>query len=260
LGGFEEAPLKQFMHILVAAALWLLAVSPVMPQEQDRSETAPTVDTLEAEGDAALKQALDQLLPAAEAGDARAQYLVGKHFDFGWGVKADGWKAISWYAKAANQGYLAAQVALGNLYAGAGYGYLRNDEKAFYWFSEAAKRHDPFSETMIGDAYSDGKVVPRNYRIAAEWYKRAIEGGYFLAPYKLARLYAEGKGVPLDLAQAYAWNSLSAATGNLMAREFLDALESRLPRSEVSRAQEMAAMLHAEYADRIANHSNRREE
>ena len=194
---------------------------------------------------------LRSLVPKAGAGDPEAQYEVGKHFDFGWGVKQDGFEAARWYEKAAEQGHVEAQVSLGNLYAGAYFGYLRNERKAYHWYLKAAEKSDPFAQTMVGEAYEKGVVIPRNYSTAAKWYKHAIKGGYFLAPYHLARLYANGMGFEQDLIQAYAWNALSASTGNLMALSFQEKLEAQMDQSEINRAQELAAALYKKYGNRI---------
>ena len=52
--------------------------------------------------------ALEEWLPIAEQGDARAQYNLGVMFYFGEGVQKDYAAAAEWYTKAAEQGNAAA--------------------------------------------------------------------------------------------------------------------------------------------------------
>ena len=52
---------------------------------------------------------------AAEQGHARAQYNLGLRYDFGAGVPEDAAEAVRWYRLAAEQGYPPAKVALGQL-------------------------------------------------------------------------------------------------------------------------------------------------
>jgi hypothetical protein len=55
-------------------------------------------------------KALKLLRPAAEKGDARAQYLLGRHYQFGQGVKADRAEAYFWYKRAEAKGHLEAKL------------------------------------------------------------------------------------------------------------------------------------------------------
>ena len=52
-----------------------------------------------------VKKSLAQAKPAAEKGDARAQYVLGRMYDRGWVFPRDFTpKAVAWYRKAAEQG------------------------------------------------------------------------------------------------------------------------------------------------------------
>ncbi len=52
---------------------------------------------------------------AAEQGDERAQYNLGRCYDKGEGVAQDKTEAIKWYRKAAEQGHEKAKAALKKL-------------------------------------------------------------------------------------------------------------------------------------------------
>ena len=55
-------------------------------------------------------RSLKTLKPLAEKGDARAQYLLGRHYQFGQGVKADKAEAYFWYKRAEAKGHLEAKL------------------------------------------------------------------------------------------------------------------------------------------------------
>lgn len=56
--------------------------------------------------------ALRELRPLAERGNAEAQFLLGKMYSFGWGVKDDKEEAARWYGESARQGYPKARQLL----------------------------------------------------------------------------------------------------------------------------------------------------
>ena len=54
-------------------------------------------------------------------------------------------------------------------------------------------------------------------------------------------MYAQGRGVPQNDVQAYAWYNIAGAQGLLAtAREARDAIANRMTREELARAQELA--------------------
>lgn len=55
-------------------------------------------------------KSLKLLRPLAEKGDARAQYLVGRHYQFGQAVKADRAEAFYWYKRAEAKGHMEAKL------------------------------------------------------------------------------------------------------------------------------------------------------
>ena len=71
-------------------------------------------------------EALAVLTPAAEAGNAQAQALLGMAYENGLGVPPDSAAAQKWYQRAAQAGDAPAQVALAQLLLGqAGRGHAR---------------------------------------------------------------------------------------------------------------------------------------
>lgn len=50
------------------------------------------------------------------------------------------------------------------------------------------------------------------------------QNGMTRAQYRMGSVYAEGTGVPVDLAEAYKWFTLAAAKGDRVSREAIDSI------------------------------------
>ena len=76
-----------------------------------------------------------------------------------------------------------------------------------------AQAGDPWAQYGLAVAYDDGFGVPRNFKLALEWYKRAGSQGLADAQYMAGRFYGSGRGVKQDPAKALFWFELAAAGG-----------------------------------------------
>ncbi len=112
------------------------------------------------------------VLAKANAGDAAAEVQAGESCAAG----RDYEQAASWYTKAANQGNIAGEIHLANLYRDGG-----------------------------------GKLFPRDMAQAAAWYRKAADQGEAGAQGTLGMLYTLGQGVPRSDVEAYYWLDLAAA-------------------------------------------------
>lgn len=124
------------------------------------------------------------LLHAAEAGGAEAQYLLAIAYEEGAfpQTPSDPTRAIAWLEKAGNQGHVLSQYHLGCL-------------------------------------YDNGGTVAKDPRLAVHWYRKAAEAGYAQAQCNLANRLLHGEeGVPSDPQQAIAWYRKSAAQGRAEAQ------------------------------------------
>ena len=131
-------------------------------------------------------QALNTFYVLAKNGDAEAQYNVGMIYANGKGVKADLSEAMKWYEKAALQGHIEAQHALGLLNTHAGNYIFANPEDSVKWFRAAAEQGHASSQHFLADAYVEGDGVVRNYAEAAKWYQKAAIQGEGMAMHGLA--------------------------------------------------------------------------
>ena len=156
--------------------------------------------------DSELASAMTWLRRSAEQGYAPAEYLYG-------GIFRDGrWKdpkqLVHWWMKAAEQGDVNAQVWLGAFYEQGRYGIERDYFKAFKWLSLAAKQGQPDAQVTLGQMYENGRGVPRDYAVAAYWYRKAADhtlnlGGAGLGANSLVQLYEDGHVTSQDYVFVY---------------------------------------------------------
>jgi len=74
-----------------------------------------------------------------------------------------------------------------------------------------AERGNARAQTRLGFLFATGRGVPQNYAEAAYWYLRSAEQGDPDAQYLLGICFDLAKGVPMDWVQAYKWFNLSAS-------------------------------------------------
>lgn len=186
---------------------------------------------------------------AAEQGEANSQYNLGLAYNNGQGVPQDYAQAVVWLRKVAEQGKgnasapdwirkvkeqicARAQDALGRAYA-YGHGVPQDYTQAAAWYRQAADLGDADAQEDLGDLYDNGGVLkpvngpsggnkvlvrddgggefPKDYSLAAIWYRKAAEQGDANAQNSLGILYDNGQGVPQDYAEAYFWYGLASA-------------------------------------------------
>ena len=111
----------------------------------------------------------------------------------------------------ANQGDVAAQIAIGESYL-QGSGVERDCKQAGDWFRKAAERNAIAGEMRLASFLRDGaKGCPRDMVQAAAWYRKAAEQGDITAQGILGVLYSYGQGVAQDYIEAYFWLDVAAS-------------------------------------------------
>ena len=89
-----------------------------------------------------------ELIAAAEAGDAGAQYRLAVDHFLGTHPRANDGRALYWYRRAAEQGHVPAQLLLGQMYE-SGWGVASDRAEAVRWYRRAA---------ASGDSLAAGKL------------------------------------------------------------------------------------------------------
>ena len=122
-------------------------------------------------------------------------------------------EAVKWYQKAAERGFVDAQITLGTCYA-EGKGVPQNYQEAIKWYTPAAVKGNATAQFNLAFIYDE----KRDYVEAAKMYKKAADQGLADAQFNLGCYYAEGKGVPQDYQEAIVWYYMSAEQGNASAQ------------------------------------------
>ena len=182
----------------IAAVLLLLA--PPTLADYDAAVQA------RARGDNAT--ALSEARKGAQAGEPRAQRLLGQMLLKDSSPRADPREGVTWLKAAAEQGDALARRELGNAYL-AGTGVPRNPKEALAWLRKASESGDTISQSTLATLLAEGKDVPKDVDESARWMRAAADQGDSQAQLALAQYYVAGTGVPKDLLQAYVWASLA---------------------------------------------------
>lgn len=147
-------------------------------------------------------------LSLAEAGDPRAQFMMGTIYEQGLDVPKNLPEAARWYRRAAKGGNASAQYNLG----------------VFYQF---------------------GKGVPKNAAAAARWLRMAAEQGHGRAQNNLSTFYYTGVGVKRDIVEAWKWLTLSAdglkGKGREIALRNRDAIAEDMTPQQIVQAEQRVA-------------------
>lgn len=191
-------------------------------------------------------EALAELRPLAEQGDAAAQYTLGLMFANGQAVTHDDAQAVRWYRRAAEQGHASAQRNLGIMYS-TGRGVAQDAAEGVRWYREAALQGRADAQRRLALMYLSGKGVPRDDAEAVRWFRKASEQGDEYAQYRLGVSYAEGRGVAKDPVRALKWLNVAAsryagsdpeAHGRVARKR--DLLAQAMTPEQVERARELA--------------------
>lgn len=154
-------------------------------------------------------------LVAAESGDVKAQYQMGKCYAAGRGCTKNEGKALEWYLKAASNGSADAQYSLGRVYE-FGEGVNKDFKRAARWYRAAAKQNHVRSLFRLGLMYAQGRGCRRDATKTILYWTKAAKLGYALAQYDLGLMYISGKEVPKDPKKAVSLFSAAAQGGTLM--------------------------------------------
>jgi len=150
-------------------------------------------------------EALKWFRMSADQGDAYGEFYLGEIYYVGSRTVArDRLEAASWYLRAAERGLAAAQSRLGLLYVS---GELSDRDlvAAVKWFRLAAEQEYPEAMNSLGHALDTGAGVERNPAEAEEWFRRASAYGYPNAMHNLATRHIRGDTGAVDLGEAYYW-------------------------------------------------------
>ncbi len=169
----------------------------------------------------------------AEAGDAAAQYELGRAYFAGNGVPKDTVHGSVLLRKAAKQGSAQAQRMLGWAYA-RGEGVPKDAVKAAIWWQKAADQGNAGARYSLALAYLHGNGVPKDEIKAVTLIQQSADQGYAKSQTALGSAYLFGVGVSQDRDSAIAWFQKAAGQGEAHAISYLGQLASELRRQQVA--------------------------
>lgn len=79
---------------------------------------------------------------------------------------------------------------------------------------KASESGDARAQHFLGMLYAQGRGILQNYAEAVKWYRKAAEQGLPGAQYFLGVMYAQGRGVPQNYAEAMKWHRKAAEQGD----------------------------------------------
>lgn len=164
----------------------------------------------EIEANEHAKKAFDAVKAVAEAGDPFWQGKLGALYNY---YLKDYEKALFWYEKAAEQDDAFAQSKLGILYEN-GQGVEKDYKKALYWYEKAAAQDHMEAQSNLGFMYDTGNGVGKDYKKALYWYEKAADQGDAFAQNNLGVMYHNGLGTKTDFVKAKYWFQKAAEQGN----------------------------------------------
>lgn len=175
-----------------------------------------------------LARALFYIKLAAETGDRLAQYNLACHYDIGDIVAQCAGSAFEWYRKAAKRGHISASYNLAICFRDA-HGTLRSHKEAYRWMAKATIHRDRGDALCgLGLCYYKGLGTVQDYAKAFTAFTDAVNLGYKLAYYPLAKCYEKNRGHTLDyrgsLNEAKKYYKLSAETDDVRAQAALGSL------------------------------------
>lgn len=169
----------------------------------------------------------------AEKGDAAAQAELASTY---WN-EGDFASALNWYQKAAAQGNVRAEHALGVMHV-FGQGVNVDYAEAVKWFTKAAEKGDIDSQYSLGVRYVKGDHVEQNFAEAVKWFTMAANQGQPDSQVSLGRRYMNGEGVQKDVVEAYKW--FLVAGDYWSAAGIRDELARSLTPEQIAEAQKRA--------------------
>lgn len=174
---------------------------------------------------------------ASSGNNSGAQNNLGYLFEYGLGVRQNFDIALEWYRKADERGSAEAAHNIGIMYVG-GKGVPKSWSRAIPYFLKAQDRV-PASRYMIALSYFEGNGHIQNRSQAYAGFLDSSLSGYGPAQYMTAFMLLDGRDIPRNVMQAYAWAKIaSLGTFEIDALEdILLSTQAQLDRDELETAE-----------------------
>jgi TPR repeat protein len=166
------------------------------------------------------KEAAECYMPAANAGDPKAQYHIGNlYLNASGGADKDIY-VEKMFRKSAEQGYPEGQMGLGDLYA-LGIAVPKSEQEALKWYTKAGEQDLEAAQLRLGNWYNEGTGTQKNEETSLKWYKRAAEKGSAAAASHLSNYYYMEKK---DYKEGKKWIEKAAQASDRLALMWLGSM------------------------------------
>lgn len=146
------------------------------------------------------EKAFKWIKKAADQGDSKAQYYLGRMYLDGQGTEQDLKKAFDLFVLSAENGNAMAAYDLGVMYQNGEY--VEPDyEKGIEWIEKSAKMGMPEAQYSIGLHY----LSLEDFNKALDYFYKAAKQGNQSAKREIGMMYKEGRGVEKDIENAKKW-------------------------------------------------------
>ncbi len=191
-----------------------------------------------------MSKAVARYEAGAKKGNPQAASNAGAIYFNGELGRKDIQKAIYWTKIGAEQGDAQAEMNLGRFYIW-GTGQDRNIGEFLKWEGLAEEQGQIKAMLLLGDFFHEGAPdFAPDYTQAARHYRLAALKKDSVSQFKLAQMYENGQGMPVDVLQAYVYYDLSYKSGGYPpAYSSLLALRQRMQAGELEYAEKMSAAL-----------------
>jgi len=232
--------MKWYKWVMWGVAGVMLA-NPLWTQAAEKHSAVPIPEAKKE--DLYAGNSLQRWMPKAKRGDIFAQYVLGHMYCVGQGVPKNLETGLSWYQRAADQGFAPGQLALGSMYYN-GEGVKQDYVVAAKWFRLAAERGYDRAQSNLAALYMSGKGVPKDYTQAAKWFRAAANQGYASAQYTLGMMYSDGTGMSKpDLVAAYGLLRPLVEKGNTAAVAAMKEMLPKMNKTQIKQGQKLAAQI-----------------
>lgn len=109
-----------------------------------------------------------------------------------------------------------------------------------------AHNGDVASQYYLGSSFNANQHSPVS---AFHWFLRASRQGHFDAQIELAKLFIQGRAVPVDLAEAYAWLSNGVASNYDEAVQQRGLLEQKMTETQLKYGRALAKLYLKQYPE-----------
>ncbi|KAJ5114430.1 hypothetical protein NUU61_000189 [Penicillium alfredii] len=173
------------------------------------------------------KEDYDRAFPlfvaASKHGHVEACYRAALCYEFGWGCRVDGGRAVGFYRQAASKNHPGAMLRMAKACLAGDMGLGKRYREGIKWMKRAAETSDaqynsaPYELGVMHEAgYGDDVFADASY--AAQLFTKAAELGHAQACYRMGDAYEHGKlNCPRDPALSIHFYTTAAQSGHPMA-------------------------------------------